>query len=241
MQYLTHPDFMPSVYAMYKKNGKNRKTADKVLSIWAKAQNHNLFSNKEIFTARSTYKGENRMRHCRKYNFSDGCRLITVLNQEMHIFLFLGTHTECDEWLDRHKGNTLADLLPNITKNQILPQKMLPPTRVQPAPILSSGARSDFLGKMRVDVEEYAALLDYESGVQGYANESSFAVSHASFLQNDCSHINALLDRVSFNLKQRHAEKALIDVQALDDFLIFTSAKLQYINQLALINNRTYH
>lgn len=50
-------------------------------------------------TGRCTKHGENRIRHCRKYDLGCGYRLIT-LKRGLRVHIpFLGTHDECRRWL----------------------------------------------------------------------------------------------------------------------------------------------
>lgn len=49
-----------------------------------------------------TKHGEKRIKKCRKYDLGGGFRLIT-LQQGVRVFiLFLGTHDECQRWLENH-------------------------------------------------------------------------------------------------------------------------------------------
>ena len=227
---------MPSVYEMYQKNGGYRQTAERVLSIWAKAENHNLFSSRQIFNRRLTHNGENRIRHCRKYNFPDGCRLITVLDKETHVFLFLGSHSECDTWLERYRGTNLRNLLTEIEGNQRSAQK---PTAV----ILDNKKHfpdSD-LYKIKADAKIYADVLDYPSGIPDNESKNTSDVVSSSFLKNDCMKINNVINKISNNLKRHRTEEALLNINYLEDFLTFTSSKLKYIDRLIFINHTTYH
>jgi hypothetical protein len=47
-----------------------------------------------------TKYGEKRLKGCRKYDFGNGYRLITLQKEMMVIVPFLGTHDECDRWLE---------------------------------------------------------------------------------------------------------------------------------------------
>ncbi len=51
-----------------------------------------------------TRYGELRIRNCVKYDLGSGYRLITV-RQEAHLFLlYIGTHDECDRWLENNRN-----------------------------------------------------------------------------------------------------------------------------------------
>ena len=47
-----------------------------------------------------TKYGEKRIKNCRKYDFGCGYRLITLLKDSTILVPFLGTHDECQRWLE---------------------------------------------------------------------------------------------------------------------------------------------
>ncbi|MGB9716609.1 MAG: hypothetical protein ACPL1G_09430 [Thermodesulfovibrionales bacterium] len=51
-----------------------------------------------------TRKGELRIKHCKKYDLGDGYRLITLEEGNQIIFLYIGSHDQCNRWLERNKG-----------------------------------------------------------------------------------------------------------------------------------------
>jgi hypothetical protein len=51
-----------------------------------------------------TAKGEARIDKAGKFDLGDGYRLIFVRKHGYFIFLFLGTHDECDTWISNHHG-----------------------------------------------------------------------------------------------------------------------------------------
>ena len=51
-----------------------------------------------------TKNGELRIKYCKKYDLGNGYRLISLKNGCNLVFLFIGTHDECDRWLERNKG-----------------------------------------------------------------------------------------------------------------------------------------
>lgn len=53
---------------------------------------------------RSTRSGEGRIRDCWKYDLVDAYRLLTVMAEDYLIFLFVGTHDECDQWIVHNRG-----------------------------------------------------------------------------------------------------------------------------------------
>jgi len=53
---------------------------------------------------RNTLYGEGRIKDCRKYDLVEAYRLLTVMVEDHLIFLFVGTHDECDQWIRHNTG-----------------------------------------------------------------------------------------------------------------------------------------
>jgi len=61
------------------------------------------FTRRRLNTVGSLTKyGEKRIKKCRKYDLGGGFRLITLQRGVRVFILFLGTHDECQRWLDNH-------------------------------------------------------------------------------------------------------------------------------------------
>ena len=57
-----------------------------------------------------TKYGEKRLKGCRKYDFGSGYRLITLQKDMMLLVPFIGTHDECDRWLEtNNKSKHIAE------------------------------------------------------------------------------------------------------------------------------------
>ena len=67
---------------------------------------------------RSTRYGEGRIKNCWKYDLFEAYRLLTVMAEDHLIFLFVGSHDECDQWIGHNRGWE-----PGVEKrgNKILP------------------------------------------------------------------------------------------------------------------------
>lgn len=105
MQYQAHPDFLPALQRFYHRDGNYRKTANKVLAAWAKSQHQAIFTAQEVFQDfQLTNHGEDRIRYCLKYDLHKFSRLITQQHQDICTFLFIGTHSEADEWLNKNRS-----------------------------------------------------------------------------------------------------------------------------------------
>ncbi len=50
-----------------------------------------------------TKSGENRIKKCTKYDLGCGYRLITVLDGDCLFVTYIGTHDECNLWLEKNK------------------------------------------------------------------------------------------------------------------------------------------
>ncbi|MBN2419564.1 MAG: hypothetical protein JXL81_09290 [Deltaproteobacteria bacterium] len=64
-----------------------------------------------------TKYGEKRLKHCRKYDFGNGYRMITIQKGSLILIPFLGTHDECDRWLEtnnksKHIGEDKGTVIP---------------------------------------------------------------------------------------------------------------------------------
>jgi hypothetical protein len=58
-----------------------------------------------------TRNGELRLEKCRKYNLGSGYRLICLKKESTLFLLFIGSHDECDRWLNiRRKSKLVTDL-----------------------------------------------------------------------------------------------------------------------------------
>ena len=52
---------------------------------------------------RLTKFGERRIEGCQKYDLGSGYRLVYVKEREHYVFLFVGSHDDCDRWLTNNK------------------------------------------------------------------------------------------------------------------------------------------
>jgi hypothetical protein len=53
---------------------------------------------------RSTRYGEARIKNCLKYDLVEGYRLLAVMDEDRLMFLFVGSHDECDQWICHNSG-----------------------------------------------------------------------------------------------------------------------------------------
>ena len=102
MDYLEYEDFRTSVQSLYRKGGKFQKAANQVLAMRGMA--FDGCDLETVFTAPLTNHGESRLPHARKYDLTGFSRLVTVVNNDICMFLFAGTHDDVDHWLERNTG-----------------------------------------------------------------------------------------------------------------------------------------
>ncbi len=78
-------------------------------------------------STRSTRFGETRIKNCFKYDLVEAYRLLAVIDEDHLIFLFVGSHSECDQWICHNIG-----WKPGVMKrrNEILPVRR---TSMKPA------------------------------------------------------------------------------------------------------------
>ncbi|MBL8714280.1 MAG: UvrD-helicase domain-containing protein [Alphaproteobacteria bacterium] len=57
-----------------------------------------------------THNGESRIKHCIKYDLNDGCRLVTIQQDKVILFAYLGDHDDATKWLNSHAGVDLVQL-----------------------------------------------------------------------------------------------------------------------------------
>lgn len=55
-------------------------------------------------SCRLTKNGEARIRNCRKYDLRNGYRLVCIRKGRHLILLYVGTHDDCDRWLEHNRG-----------------------------------------------------------------------------------------------------------------------------------------
>lgn len=82
-----------------KNGGSSSKAAARVHEILGKLYLDDPFHGLPV-----TNHGESRVKNCVKYQLPDGHRLITIKNMHVCLFAFVGTHDNCDRWLERNKG-----------------------------------------------------------------------------------------------------------------------------------------
>lgn len=95
------PRFTKRLQALFRADKKAVLAAEKAKKIVTELKTKGKVSlrNKE----RQTKHKELRIRNCIKYNLGKGYRMISVKEDNRMFFLFIGTHDECDLWLENNK------------------------------------------------------------------------------------------------------------------------------------------
>lgn len=73
---------------------------------------------------RRTYNGELRIGGCRKYNLGGGYRLVCVKQENRLLATFVGSHDDCDRWIENNRGfekATISGETPFLTAEQPAP------------------------------------------------------------------------------------------------------------------------
>lgn len=96
---------MNSLRDLSSKGGSFKKAADRIRAVLFAASNNDGGEN-PLNELSTTYYGENRIKHCVKYNLAGAARLITTQHNGLCLFCFAGDHNSCDKWLDRNTGQT---------------------------------------------------------------------------------------------------------------------------------------
>ena len=90
-----------SVRELYKRGGPYQRAANVIYSILAKTEDPDIDPFQGVAL---TNHGESRIPKCIKYNLSNACRLITVVENGHCYLLFAGDHKACDKWLEVNRG-----------------------------------------------------------------------------------------------------------------------------------------
>jgi hypothetical protein len=80
----------------------------------------------EDVVAKRTRHGELRLKNCVKYDLGGGYRLVTVRQGEHLFLLFIGSHDETDQWLERHRNKIFSPQDPSYCCETLPCQKNEP-------------------------------------------------------------------------------------------------------------------
>lgn len=99
IRFVEHKDFRANIQKMVKAGGSSQKAAVLVQAMFGRiSMGLDPFEGLQV-----TNNGETRIDKCVKYDLAGRARLVTVQEDKVVFFLFLGNHEDTDKWLDRHK------------------------------------------------------------------------------------------------------------------------------------------
>lgn len=104
MKFLQGEEFTISLRDLFQKGGRFQRAAQTVQSIWGRAKLEGASLQETFHGVPCTNYGESRIPHCVKYDLTGYARLVTVVHDNICLFLFTGDHTAVDKWLERNKG-----------------------------------------------------------------------------------------------------------------------------------------
>lgn len=229
--YQTHADFIPSLRDFYLKNGNYRKAATKVLAAWAKSQNQTFFTDTHVFQGFNlTHHGENRIESCFKYDLHNASRLLTQQYNEVCTFLFVGTHEEVEEWLNRNRG--LKEMLHEPPAQQQEVKPTIKPSSRYTRTHLQELKNSIF--NLKVDIAQYET---YFKDTINYKNHDDLTSKGLKSMVNQLANNNMITFKNQLNtIKQltqnRYTQKAIKQAEELELLSDFVKIKLRYIATL---------
>lgn len=93
------PQLLKCLQKLLKAGGRAALAAERVETILARL----AFRTDLKPVHKLTKFGERRIAGCKKFNLGGGYRLVYIQEDQHYIFLFVGTHDDCDRWLNNHK------------------------------------------------------------------------------------------------------------------------------------------
>lgn len=110
--------FMKRLDFMVKAGKNERIAAERAEQIIAALQIAPLHEEAEC---KRTHSGELRLKNCRKYDLSAGYRLVALKRNNRLIFVYLGSHDDCQRWIENNRESLAVidsePTLPAVTDN----------------------------------------------------------------------------------------------------------------------------
>ena len=94
--------FAKRLAAMAKEGKNERIVAERAQRIIADLQTNPLHEEAEC---KRTRHGELRLDDCRKYDLSCGFRLIALKRERRLIFIYIGSHDDCQRWIENNRDH----------------------------------------------------------------------------------------------------------------------------------------
>lgn len=113
-----HPRFEKQCQKLNISGAKARKAVKKALDILLKFKT----SKKDFSRLGSlSHYGELRLKDCIKYRLGNGYRLVMLLKKQALFVLFIGSHDQCNQWLETNRG---ADTFCFSSQEEVLIKKI---------------------------------------------------------------------------------------------------------------------
>jgi hypothetical protein len=168
MNYFIDEPFFKSIRELNSKGGQFQKAADKTKKI---CYDINDKVEKPFHGIPLTNHGESRVKNCIKYDLIGFARLITIQHDGLCTLKYVGTHDDCDKWLEKNKGLNLA--ISSSTKELVDVKKSedlrVPSKRLSDDSDYSEGKLIDKLKSYSTKLEDlisygkYRPFLTFES------------------------------------------------------------------------------
>jgi superfamily I DNA/RNA helicase len=101
--YFKKPKFIKAMEALRRRGGQHARAASEANRIIG-SLSHGFDETNKI-----TNHGENRIKSCVKYDLGAGAfRLVTVHSNHCIYILYVGSHDDADQWIERHRGYTFT-------------------------------------------------------------------------------------------------------------------------------------
>lgn len=238
MQYNQHPDFLPSLHALYAKNGAYKNAATKVLAVLAKIHYSEIFQENDTLIGIKT-TGENRIKHCIKYRLQDHSRLVTIRNNDTCTFLFIGTHEDTENWLNQNRNKTFktAPLVPTVQSIPLTTTASENDENIQNELAKQLQAITQLRQKLVID------SINFKETIPNTSNPTTKHFNSLKNLFNDkfSQKIQVNLTTITSNLSSSNHIEALKEAEELVYYAEFAHQKAFYIQQvqkyLALVAN----
>lgn len=111
MNHLIYLECQRAVNDLYKRGGSYQRAAERVEGVFGRIS----IGEDPLRGLTVTGHGENRIRHCVKYELPGRCRLVTVQHNGYCILVYCGDHPSIDHWLETHRG-----LVPVVTGDNVI-------------------------------------------------------------------------------------------------------------------------
>lgn len=256
-KYFLCKDYVNSVNTLRQNGGINSKKAEKADAIWARASR----GEQDIFHGISvTNHGETRIDKCIKYDLNDGYRLITIQDNDIIVFCFVGRHNKADKWLNSHKGiktvlskdNRISFVQADfdITSSQDMP---IPLSTRNLLDELEPEDR-DLIGVMTNSFSIFREILNIsfqkdEESIKlicdGIANKNRSTIYDIliSIKRGDTDNAIKLLDRIKGNIKEidRLDAAKLQKIKGSDSIIAIELNDAEYLEKLQQIINSPYY